>query len=64
MRYTSYGPSSERLGGLKRSRTARRDQWGRMLPNNGDLNPPTEHGKIGGQKRAKTAQRNRLGRFQ
>jgi len=52
------------LGGKARAAKARRDKWGRMLPNNGELNPPTDHGLIGGLTRARTAQRNAQGRFQ
>lgn len=35
-------------GGKKRAATAKRDRYGRMLPNNGDLSEPLRHGQAGG----------------
>lgn len=61
---TSYGFSSEYLGGKHRCQTAKRDRWGRLLPNDGiELKPPTNHGVKGGKARAKIAKRGKDGRF-
>lgn len=38
-----------RLGGINRSKTARRDSLGRFQPRNGDLQPDPQHGKPGGR---------------
>lgn len=36
------------LGGRNRAIKARRDKWGRLLPNDHDLPAPACHGKAGG----------------
>lgn len=50
-------------GGRKRAATAKRDRYGRMLPNNGGLSEPLRHGQAGGQARVIKALRDERGRF-
>jgi hypothetical protein len=45
-------------GGRKRASMAKRDHWGRLLPNNDAVLPePINHGKAGGLKRSEFAKR-------
>ena len=65
--YTSYGPSSQRLGGLHRAKFAVRDQNGRFMPveidkwNSWKLDP--DHGVSGGKIAVIKAKRDTKGRF-
>ena len=56
-------PDSPSKAGKARAATAKRDQWGRFLPNQGKLKPPTHHGYKGGITRCKQAKRNEKGQF-
>lgn len=50
-------------GGINRARSAKRDQWGRLLPKDGTLPAPSRHGVAGGKARASKAKRNEKGEF-
>jgi hypothetical protein len=59
----SYGVSSEHLGGKHRAETARRDKFGRFLPNYGEIPLPLKHGQAGGIARSTRCKRDARGRF-
>jgi hypothetical protein len=44
-------------GGRKRIQSAKRDRWGRLLPNDGMLPAPMDHGVKAGKIRAANAKR-------
>ena len=63
--HTHYTHGQSVKGGKKRANAARRDRWGRMLPqdNTVSIPDPVEHGKAGGKARIGKAKRNKLGQF-
>lgn len=65
--YDRYTPPARHIdpvvGGRARAARATRDLLGRFNPNNGNLTPDPEHGKIGGVTRARSARRDGSGRF-
>lgn len=56
-------PKNQSIGGKARAKSAKRDRWGRFLPLNGELKPPSNHGVIGGMVRAEQAKRDKKGRY-
>ena len=56
-------PDTPSIAGKARAKMAKRDKWGRFLPNDGELKPPVNHGVDAGKIRAKNALRDRKGRF-
>lgn len=61
-RYDSMTPANV-IGGINRAKAARRDRYGRFLPQSHDLPEPDRHGAAGGQARAIKALRDERGRF-
>ena len=51
------------LGGVNRCKDARRDRWGRLLPKEGKLPAPVNHGVAAGKARSAIAKRDMKGKF-
>jgi len=62
--YTPPKPKDPVKAGRVRAATALRDEWGRMLPNDGSpLPPPQYHGVRGGILRSMRGKRDKKGRY-
>ena len=61
--YYSYVPYKPVKAGQARAKNARRDKFGRFLPNYGDLPIPIKHGQAGGLARITRCKRDARGRF-